>query len=93
MGSSMKWGERECVGLAQRQFLKSLALHCNATLSKRERHTPTFRWEKWRRGRRFINVPQKEQKLQKLFNCLADGADDADFYKNLKTKKGQLREE
>jgi len=26
MGSSMKWGEREeCVGLAQRQFLKSLA--------------------------------------------------------------------
>ena len=60
----MKWGEREeCVGLAQRQFLKSLAL---------QRHTPTFRWEKWRRGRRFINVPQKEQKLQKLFNCLAE---------------------
>ena len=45
MGSSMKWGGRgECVGLAQRQFLKSLA----------------------------------------------DGAEDADFYKNLKTKKGQL---
>ena len=54
-------GKREeCVGLAQKQFLKSLAL---------QRHTPTFRWEKWRRGRRFINVPQKEQKLQKFF-CL-----------------------